>query len=351
MTTDTTRLRPAPQRLRPALLRADHFGPLLRPRMVEDLRRRGVFDEELELVEDMAVRDAVAVQRAAGLRGLSDGELRRTSLCGDFLAGLAGLRSHRGAAASREGWRIGAALGFPAEHPFLRHFRFLRALPFRADEVAKITLPGPALLQRALASARSDYSPYRDPGLLGADIARTLSEALAACHAAGCRYLQINDHLAAETAAQAEAAAGQIAQILSARPAGMVVSLCLPHTPLDAAAGRVWAAMFRHSGADLFLVPVAAETPGDFAPLRQLPRGTGRVLLGLVSAFAPQFETPAGLRRSIEAAARHADADQLGLAMLPGPGVAPRPEGGDADHEARKLMLLAETARSIWGAA
>src|SRR5690606_29508777 len=78
-----------PRRRAPA--RADHVGSLLRPKMVADLRAKGIFDEELTAVEDMAIRDLVAMQRDAGLKVYTDGEVRRAFWHYDFMGMLTGL--------------------------------------------------------------------------------------------------------------------------------------------------------------------------------------------------------------------------------------------------------------------
>jgi 5-methyltetrahydropteroyltriglutamate--homocysteine methyltransferase len=66
-----------------AFARADVVGSLLRPRYLRDARagmRAGTLsDDGLRAVEDRAVREAIALQEAAGLDVISDGELRRNS--------------------------------------------------------------------------------------------------------------------------------------------------------------------------------------------------------------------------------------------------------------------------------
>jgi 5-methyltetrahydropteroyltriglutamate--homocysteine methyltransferase len=65
----------------PAIARADTVGSLLRPaylREVRQGRRAGhVSDAELRTAEDRAVCEAIALQEAAGLDVINDGELRR----------------------------------------------------------------------------------------------------------------------------------------------------------------------------------------------------------------------------------------------------------------------------------
>ena len=75
--------------------RADHVGSLLRP--TELLRARAdaaagrITANELRAAEDDAIRDAVRMQRDAGLRAVTDGEFRRTSWHMDFIYALDGV--------------------------------------------------------------------------------------------------------------------------------------------------------------------------------------------------------------------------------------------------------------------
>src|SRR5256886_5313689 len=77
--------------------RADHVGSLLRPPKLKALRlekESGRASEgELRAAEDAAIREVVALQEAAGLQGITDGELRRKSWHMDFLLQLGGLSS------------------------------------------------------------------------------------------------------------------------------------------------------------------------------------------------------------------------------------------------------------------
>src|ERR1700761_6408932 len=75
--------------------RADHVGSLLRP--PELLKARAEHQAgrlsaaELRAAEDRAIRDAVALQRDVGLKGVSDGEMRRGSWHMDFLYQIGGV--------------------------------------------------------------------------------------------------------------------------------------------------------------------------------------------------------------------------------------------------------------------
>src|SRR5262245_51903491 len=67
----------------PSACGADHVGSLLRLAYLREARegvREGrLSDTELRQREDRAVREAIALQEAAGLDVISDGELRRTT--------------------------------------------------------------------------------------------------------------------------------------------------------------------------------------------------------------------------------------------------------------------------------
>src|SRR5687768_9174876 len=75
--------------------RADHVGSFLRPKALIDARARRARGEidapELRSVEDEAIRDIVRFQEELGLKGITDGEFRRTYFHVDFLTQLGGV--------------------------------------------------------------------------------------------------------------------------------------------------------------------------------------------------------------------------------------------------------------------
>lgn len=99
---------------------------------------------------------------------------------------------------------------------------------------------------------------------------------------------------------------------------------------------------------DRFLLEYDTERSGGFEPLRFVPPGK-TVVLGLVSSKTPELESVDVLRRRIEEAARHLPLEQL--AVSPQCGFASTSQGNllTADDQRRKLELVAETARAVWG--
>src|SRR5882672_1354059 len=80
--------------------RADHVGSFLRPKFLLDAReqfRTGAIDAaRLRAVEDEAIRGIVKFQEDLGLRGITDGEYRRTYFHIDFLTQLEGVETKGG---------------------------------------------------------------------------------------------------------------------------------------------------------------------------------------------------------------------------------------------------------------
>lgn len=122
-----------------APFRADIVGSFLRPQAVKDARAAytaGTLDAEgLKAVEDDAIRDLVARQKAAGLQVITDGEFRRSYWHLDFMWGLNGVERRT----SRTGYMFHdeettadtAVVTGPISgenHPFVEHFKFVKAL-------------------------------------------------------------------------------------------------------------------------------------------------------------------------------------------------------------------------------
>jgi 5-methyltetrahydropteroyltriglutamate--homocysteine methyltransferase len=87
---------------------------------------------------------------------------------------------------------------------------------------------------------------------------------------------------------------------------------------------------------------------GDFRPLRFLQKGKTAVL-GLVTTKVGAMEDRDALKRRIDEAAQYVPLDQL--ALSPQCGFASSAEGNDIswDNQRRKLELVVEVAREVWG--
>jgi methionine synthase II (cobalamin-independent) len=106
--------------------------------------------------------------------------------------------------------------------------------------------------------------------------------------------------------------------------------------------------LFNQLNVDTFLLEYESERAGTFEPLRFVPQHK-KVVLGLVSSKIPQLESQAELLRSIEEASKYVPMENL--ALSPQCGFASTIEGNRLTEEEqwRKLQLVVETARTVWG--
>jgi 5-methyltetrahydropteroyltriglutamate--homocysteine methyltransferase len=358
--------------------RADHVGSLLRPAPLKDARRRhadGMLDAAgLKAVEDREIERIVAKQQELGLRGITDGELRRSWWHLDFLWGLDGIVEHHadfgtgfvGATPRTAGVRIDGKIGF-SSHPMLEHYRFLHE---RVLGVPKLTIPSPsALLGRpVLPPIDARVYPHRDE--LYADLGEAYRAAVRAFAAAGCRYLQLDevfiamlcdakyrDKMAArgdDPDALLHLYARLVNTAIADAPADMTVTMHLCRgnfrSTYMGAGGyeAVEDVLFNEIGVDGYFMEYDDERSGGFEPLRLLPKAK-RVALGLVTTKRGTLESQDDLKRRIDAAAKFADLEQLCLA--PQCGFASTEEGNvlTEDEQWAKLERIVEVAEDVWG--
>jgi methionine synthase II (cobalamin-independent) len=101
---------------------------------------------------------------------------------------------------------------------------------------------------------------------------------------------------------------------------------------------------------DLVLLEFDGPRAGGFAPLRFLGKGKSAVL-GLVCSKTPEMETVEALCARLKEATRYVVLDRL--AISPQCGFASTVSGNplSREHERRKLALVVEAARRVWGTA
>jgi 5-methyltetrahydropteroyltriglutamate--homocysteine methyltransferase len=101
---------------------------------------------------------------------------------------------------------------------------------------------------------------------------------------------------------------------------------------------------------DRFFLEYDTERSGGFEPLRLVPAGK-TVVLGLVTTKEPKLESQTELRRRIDEAAKFVPLENL--ALSPQCGFASVAAGNllSMDEQWKKLGLVVDTARKIWGRA
>ncbi|MBV8776676.1 MAG: 5-methyltetrahydropteroyltriglutamate--homocysteine S-methyltransferase [Alphaproteobacteria bacterium] len=365
--------------------RADHVGSLLRPpdllqaRAAHQAGRLGA--AELRAAEDRAIGDAVALQRDAGLHGVTDGEMRRGSWHMDFLYRIGGVektdrvlniqfKNEAGTVDfSPTAHRVAGKLTL-GETIFGDDFVFLKSAA-GGGVTPKLTIPSPSMLHYRGGRAAIDQGAYPKMGAFWHDLAEVYRQEIAGLHALGCTYLQLDDTSLAylndpAQRAYVDSIGGDgehqhlvnirlINQALAGKPPGMTVCthMCRGNfrSSWMASGGydHVAEALFGELKVDGFFLEFDDERSGGFAPLRFVPRGGPRVVLGLVTSKRAALESKETLKRRIDEASKYVPLDQLCLS--PQCGFSSTVDGNalTVEEEKAKLRLVVETAREVWG--
>jgi 5-methyltetrahydropteroyltriglutamate--homocysteine methyltransferase len=362
--------------------RADHVGSLLRPPALKTLRAEveagRASAAALRAAEDVAIRDVVALQESAGLQGITDGELRRKSWHMDFLTKLGGLHSEgkalpvtfHGRSGDRNFTRPDLAITERVSRSgpiFVEPFTFLVSVTSRT---AKLTIPSPCMLYSQVTRANIDRAVYPDLDAFVEDTAAAYRAEIADLHAAGCRYLQLDDVSLAylcddDMRAQSRALGEDPDAVL--RMSVKLIQATLRDKPRDLAVcthlcrgnfrsswraqggyERVADTIFNELPYDGFFLEFDDARSGDFSPLRFVPKHP-RVVLGLVTSKVGTLERMDDLKRRVDEAAKYAPLEQL--CVSPQCGFSSTVEGNDltVEQEKAKLALCVGLAHDVWG--
>jgi 5-methyltetrahydropteroyltriglutamate--homocysteine methyltransferase len=373
--------------------RAEHVGSLLRPKPLLEARAAAEGDQYrpvsgplhyagLSGIEDEAIREAVRLQESVGLQVVTDGEFRRRSWFQDFLLSLTGtgITWFDSAVSAAMPFQDGTGVDKLPGHIvrveqklkrekgiFTEHFSFLKSVTTRTP---KISIPSPCMLHFWGGRAAIDETVYPDIAEFWDDAVAIWVAEIRDLHRRGCTYVQIDDVTFAllcdprgQEALRArgddpdtilETYAGVLNRIAAGTPPGVTLAM---HMCRGNNRGKWMASggyeyisevLFRSVNIDNFFMEYDSERAGDFRPLRHLPAHK-KVILGLVSSKTPVLEPVDDLTRRIDEAARHAPLDQLCLS--PQCGFASNFMGNPVtmDDQRRKLALIVETARAVWG--
>jgi 5-methyltetrahydropteroyltriglutamate--homocysteine methyltransferase len=364
-----------------APFRADEVGSLLRSASLKAARARFAKGEigaaELKAVEDGEIRKVVRKQEEVGLKLATDGEFRRTFWQLDFFGGLTGCEVYdsekgfqfKGIETPKRSVRVTGKVDFPDDHPMLEHFRFLKA---NCPVTPKMTVPAPANLHFRNGRKIVSKEVYPDLGPFFDDLATAYAKVIRAFYDAGCRYLQLDDTTwgylcSAEERALAKTRgddnvdelpaiyAEMTNKALKAKPADMVVTthVCRgnfrSHWISEGGYEPVAELLLGGVDYDGFFMEWDTDRAGGLEPLRFLPKGKKRVVVGLVTSKTGQLESKDEIKRRLDEAAQHAPLEQLCLS--PQCGFASTEEGNDITEEEQwaKLRLVVDVAREVWG--
>ena len=364
------------QRNRPPF-RADHVGSLLRPqalKIARERRARGdIGAEELKAVEDREIERLIREQEQAGLRSITDGELRRSWWHLDFLWGLKGIEKHvpqggvafAGVNTRAEGAKVSGRIDANG-HPMLEHFRFLKA---HTGRTPKMTIPAPSALYGRPIGIPIDRKAYPSNEEMLADLGRAYRKVVRAFADAGCRYLQLDEVFIAMLCDEkyrekmrqrgddpqklAVLYADLINTAVSDAPADMTVTLhmCRGNYKSTYMGSGGYAAVeeliFERINVHGYFMEYDDERSGGFEPLRLLPKGKTAVL-GIMTTKRGALESKDQLKRRIDEAAKYAPLEQLCISGQCG--FASTEEGNSLDEAEQwaKLRRLVEVADEVW---
>jgi len=369
--------------LRRPPFRADHVGSYLRPKRLLEARDKFFANalpaEALRAIEDECIREVVAKQESAGLRGITDGEFRRTFFHVDFLEKLDGVETHYGEFVAKFKKDDGTEVGFkpPTMHVAgrIQHsqaiqgadFDFLKGVTKRTP---KVCIPAPSMLHFRGGRKAISQAVYPDLEAFYEDLTSAYRAEVNDLAARGCRYLQLDDtnlaylcdpEIRASTKARGDDPDALtrlycrlVNDSIRDRPADMMISVHLCRGNFKSA----WVAkggyepvaeiLLNEMKIDGFFLEYDDERSGDFAPLRFTPKGK-TIVLGLMSSKFAAVESKDLVKKRIEEATRYVPLDQCALSHQCG--FSSTSHGNDIaeDDQWRKIARCVEIAGDVWG--
>jgi 5-methyltetrahydropteroyltriglutamate--homocysteine methyltransferase len=362
--------------------RYDHVGSFLRPKYLLEAREKKANGEitpaQLREVEDKAIAEIVKFQESIGLKSITDGEFRRTYFHIDFLEQLGGVKTDIPVTIKKPDGTEELAPPVIRVIDKVKHAKDIQRADFEylksqvaAGHTPKVTIPSPTMLhfRGGRAGISKDAYPELEPTFYD-DVAKAYGDELRSLYTAGARYVQMDDtnlaYLCDEKMREAARQRGDdpnelphryakfINKVVAQKPEGMLLAMHLCRGNFKstfAAQGNyepVAEALLKEMDIDAYFMEYDDDRSGDFRPLRYLPKGK-TVVLGLVTTKFGQLEKKDDLKRRIDEAAKHAPLEQL--ALSPQCGFSSTVHGNliAVDDQRRKLELVVQTAREVWG--
>jgi vitamin-B12 independent methionine synthase family protein len=367
-----------------APFRLDHVGSFLRPERLKEARAKfnsgEITAEELERVENEEIIALIEKEKELGLKSVTDGEFRRAFWHLDFLENLDGVElvevdhfsvQFKDKDVKPKTLRIVGKVDFSENHPFVKHFKFLKE--HAGDTPVKLTIPSPSMLHLITQVREKNYVPierYKDnEALFYDDVVEAYRKALQCFYDLGCRNIQLDDTSWGEFCAldkrEAYEARGfdleQIARdyvdvlnrVIEWKPEDLVVNMHICRgnfrSTWFSSGGYepVAKTLFGHCRVDGFFLEYDSDRAGDFTPLRYIKNQ--KVVLGLITSKSGDLEDKGEVIARIKEASQYVPLEQLCLS--PQCGFSSTEEGNILTIEAQwdKLKLIDEIVHEVWG--
>jgi len=367
-------------------IHAEHVGSLLRQPWLRTARagyKAGQITEgELRATEDRAAAENIDLQRSAGIKVFTDGEVRRTNWMTGILESIGGMSAIETPAVTwhRPSGEIppeeetdfvmtaASAKVFQKDHLTAVEAAYMASRVPGAFKVTMMSAAMGAMTWRPEVSAEA----YPDPNDLVNDLIALQIAEVSELASLGASWVQLDSLsynqvfdaefraatqnpldpqviLAASVAADTNIVNG----IKAANPdvtVGMHICRGNNRSAYMAKGGYepVAEQLFGTVPVDRFLLEYDDDRSGGFEPLRFVRPGAV-VVLGLVSSKTPVLESQDQLRRRIDEAAKYVPLENL--ALSPQCGFASTSAGNvlTQDEQRAKLALVADTAAKVWG--
>ena len=367
-----------------APFRLDHVGSFLRPERLKEARAKfndgEITAEELERVENEEIIALIEKEKELGLKSVTDGEFRRAFWHLDFLENLDGVElvevdhfsvQFKDKDVKPKTLRIVGKVDFSENHPFVKHFKFLKE--HAGDTPVKLTIPSPSMLHLITQVREKNYVPierYKDnEALFFDDVVEAYRKALQCFYDLGCRNIQLDDTSWGEFCAldkrEAYEARGfdleKIARyyvdvlnrVIEWKPEDLVVNMHICRgnfrSTWFSSGGYepVAKTLFGHCRVDGFFLEYDSDRAGDFTPLRYIK--DQKVVLGLITSKSGDLEDKGEVISRIKEASQYVPLEQLCLS--PQCGFSSTEEGNILTIEAQwdKLKLIDEIVHEVWG--
>ena len=367
-----------------APFRLDHVGSFLRPERLKEARAKfndgEITAEELERVENEEIIALIEKEKELGLKSVTDGEFRRAFWHLDFLENLDGVElvevdhfsvQFKDKDVKPKTLRIVGKVDFSENHPFVKHFKFLKE--HAGDTPVKLTIPSPSMLHLITQVREKNYVPierYKDnEALFYDDVVEAYRKALQCFYELGCRNIQLDDTSWGEFCAldkrEAYEARGfdlekiardyvdVINRVIEWKPEDLVVNMHICRgnfrSTWFSSGGYepVAKTLFGHCRVDGFFLEYDSDRAGDFTPLRYIK--DQKVVLGLITSKSGDLEDKDEVIARIKEASQYVPLEQLCLS--PQCGFSSTEEGNILTIEAQwdKLKLIDEIVREVWG--
>ncbi len=354
-----------------APFRADQVGSLLRSETIKiarnELKEGKISQEQFREIEVQEIKRIVDKQIEVGLQAVTEGEFGRAWWHSTFMEHLLGAEGYipehgygfKNQETDPYDVRLVGKVAYNPSHPFFQQAKdLLEIVEERA--MVKFTIPSPNQFFHP-AIINGQYESFDD---FAPDIIEAYRETIKEFYRIGIRYIQLDDVYLAVIATsdftpeekkyRAELAVSVVNSILQDKPEDLTVTthVCRGNYRSDYhfAGGYddIAPIIFANEKVDGFFLEYDTERAGSFEPLKHIPKGGPKVVLGLVTSKFGQLEDKETIKGRIREASQYVPLEQL--CISPQCGFASTHHGNKLTEEEQwqKLKFVVDVAKEVW---